>query len=302
MTLVIDPDQWVRERISHAQRRLQKLLRSASEPAPRALQGMGAVTDREGWLRMRAAMLEQLLTTQPLNRGTWQALDVNASRLHGTYELGGVQFALQVPSRVQALQELLQPDLPWAEDHFQERVGGLPLNPAPSEAWWPYAVRGNSDHKADSKFDHTYPERYWPKLANGGQFPHRLDGSPEEPRWGIRFPYGDLGDVANALAENPRTRQAVLTVWFPEDQWAASHGKRVPCSLSYHFISDELGQLDVYYTIRSCDYYRHMTNDAYMTARLLQWMADEVNMAPGKMVMAIHNLHLFVGDREKANP
>ena len=35
----------------------------------------------------------------------------------------------QIPSSMEALQEFCQPDLPWAENHFQERISGEPTNP-----------------------------------------------------------------------------------------------------------------------------------------------------------------------------
>lgn len=308
MTLVIDPDRWVRERISDLQGCLQGLREKPSARPDDRPDKLETIDSRERWRKVRRGLFEQLVAEQPIERGTWQALDVKGSELHRTHELNGLTFALSVPQSHLDLQYLVGPDLPWAEDHFLERVSGFPMNPAPSEEWWPYAVRGNGDHKEGGRFDHTYPERYWPKYAgqttNGVALTSLI--GPIKPLAGVRFEYGDLADVVETLRQNPMTRQAVLAVWFPEDQWAARHGKRVPCSLTYHFLASQPGVLDVHYAIRSCDFYRHMTNDVYMTSRLLQWVTwaigypGDVSWRAGHLVMTVNNLHLFAGDVEKA--
>jgi thymidylate synthase len=182
----------------------------------------------------------------------------------------------------------IDPDLPWADDHFNERVSGQPLNPPPSEAWWPHAEKSNGKFKSDDKFSHSYPERLWPKSVH----------SPV----GIRFEVGDLNDVVNLLHKDPYTRQAVVPLWFPEDTGAV-HGQRVPCTLFYRFIMRN-DQMHVTYSIRSCDYYRHFRNDCYFTVRLLLWVLDQlrgrnpewVTVRPGLMRMDIGSLHIFEND------
>lgn len=262
----------------------------------------------ESGRQLRSEVVRELLSTETLQRGTWQALDVAWSPLHATHELMGVKIGMKVPTTRHDLALKLNPDLPWAEDHFQERVSGVPMNPAPSEAWWPYAVRGNDDHKEAGVFDHTYPERYWPKWSDTG-----VKSVGYIHRAGVRFPYGDLEDVVDTLVKNPWTRQAYLPVWFPEDTWAAANGKRVPCSLGYQFLLTADHTLDVHYGIRSCDAFRHLTNDIYFTARLLQWVVEQVTqdyphqdapheVYPGKVIMNIGNLHLFAGDVDKVTP
>jgi hypothetical protein len=202
--------------------------------------------------------------------------------------------------------KFMAPDLPWAADHFAERVSGVPYNPPPSAARWPHAVRGNADHTTATKYDHTYPERFWPThaghdhvatigLRNIGEI---CGGTP-----GVRFHYGDL------------------PVWFPEDTGAERDGKaiRVPCTLGYHFMIRD-GELSCRYYLRSCDVYRHLNNDVYMASRLMAWVADAVNhytaleydndpghlcppMPPdvtvGRLIVHVASLHLFVADVHK---
>lgn len=250
---------------------------------------------------MRRRLVEQLRHTIPMNRGKWQAEDVSFSDAHSTHELPNVTLCYGIPSDILSAQSLIEPDLPWAEDHFQERVGGKPLNPAPSYVDWPYHSRKEAErHVKDGVFDHTYPERFWPRNAGSYWSSFQL------PATGIRFPYGDLTDVVKLLKRDPFTRQAYLPIFFPEDtggnaqKHAVSQDIRVPCTLGYHFI--RRGPfLDCYYSMRSCDIYRHFTNDVYMATRLMHWVIEQLQGEdhypwPGKLNMTISNLHLFKGD------
>lgn len=246
------------------------------------------------------------ILTQPLiSVGQWQSQETDIK----TRELMGVVLEYRLPRGLDELQDEVMPNLSWAEDHFQERVSSIPLNPPPSEKWWPFNQDANAAHKMQkdgtvAKFSHTYPERFWPKYAGG----ERLD-----PVWGrnigIRFELGDLRDLVELLRRAPGTRQAYLPVWFPEDTGTV-HGGRVPCSLGYHFLIRG-GQLHCWYSMRSCDLLRHFPDDVYMAGRLVQWICEELNaepvteeiretspafLTPGVLTMTISSLHVFETD------
>lgn len=174
--------------------------------------------------------------------------------------------------------ESFHPDLPWSEDHFQERIHGQPINPGDEYKNWPYyrGIDNDSLFRSSGKFSHNYMERYWCKGL-----------------YGRRFEYGDLNDIINRIKDNPYTRQAFLSVWHPEDQ--SNHGERVPCTIGYWFYMHD-GRLDVKYLIRSCDAYRHLRNDCYMTYRLLQEVAEAAGLPVGRMHMWIGSLHCFKSD------
>lgn len=245
-------------------------------------------------------LVSDLMDTKPFQTGEWQAMDVSGSKLHETFELEDVTLGWeQIPDDLTTIIPAI--DFPWAHEHFSERVSGTPWNPAPSHVTWPYAVRGNSDHTTGTKFDHTYPERFWPRYAN----------SPEDIKYrrhdhrGIRFPYGDLRDVVGLLATKPLTRQAYLPVWFPEDT-GATENQRVPCTLGYHFMQRG-GRLSCRYYMRSCEVYRHLSNDVYFAAALTKWICTQVRdmtegnirFNPGSLIMHISSLHAFVGDKQR---
>lgn len=217
--------------------------------------------------------------------GEWQAIRADIPQTR-TRELQDVVFEYSLPVSMPQLQKEVGPNLPWAEDHFQERVSGIPHNPPPSHEWWPFAQRGNDQHRKDEKFSHTYPERFWARW----NIPVAM------PRFGIRYRYGDLDDVVNLLQESPFTRQAYLPVWFPEDT-GAHQGERVPCTLGYHFLRRG-DYLSCRYFIRSCDFLRHFRDDVYMAGRLTQWVAEKLEgVQAGNLVMFIGSLHIFEGEQ-----
>lgn len=262
----------------------------------------------------------RLLETEPLHTGEWQSKDVSKIKQYATHELVDTTLYLAVPPGQEAWLKFLGDDVnySWAEEHFLERVGGVPVNPAPSHERWPWSHH-NGNHQTGPRqvFSHTYPERIWPRHANGtGVEPYGLGGIPlPEVMRGIRFDYGDLQDVVDLLVRSPLTRQAYLPIWFPEDTGVA-HRQRVPCTLGYHFMIRG-GQLSCRYYMRSCDLIRHLPDDIYMAGRLMQWMCEQINMGsnngsyaanvdrehlrliPGSLVMHIASLHAFLGDQHK---
>lgn len=262
----------------------------------------------------------------------WQSMDVSKRPEAETIELLNHTLQAQVMTEsAAALAEDVRPNLPWADAHFLERVGGLPLNPGVEWAHWPWGNSANSfrtslvlstlanphdeaEEGIVDGFSHTYMERMWPKLANRRVAP--LGGAlvaEDGGHVGVRFGYGDAGDVVEHLARHPDSRQAYLPIWFPED--TGKTDVRVPCTLGYHFIHRH-GFLHCTYYIRSCDAYRHLRDDVYLTARLQLWVLDQLRRAswdqvhgvdttpqsfwddvkPGLLTMHVVSLHCFVND------
>jgi len=268
-----------------------------------------------------------MLEAPVIHTGTWQSTDTTASPLHATHEIQDELFLMPIlasPSQLQA--EMPAVNLPWAENHFLERVGGVPVNPPPSHTQWPWA-RHNARFQEEGQgpFSHSYPERMWAKHAGEchgpyGWSPAGLDGEHGSMvaldqyghdgehqvcrgRQGIRFRYGDLGDLVHLLIREPLTRQAYLPIFFPED--TGNHANvRVPCTLGYHFMIRD-NRLSCRYFMRSCDLVRHFPDDVYMAARLTQWIIATITavkwqskeqLEPGHLRMHMTSLHAFVGD------
>jgi len=225
--------------------------------------------------------------------GEWQAIEGDTP-FSVTYELEDVNFTIKVPESQNQWASEIKPNLPWAEDQFQERISGQPLNPPPSHEWWPFNVKKNELHIKQGKFSHTYPERFWPRYASATDDPNDRPIGPDGSNRGIRYRYGDLADLVRLLKTRLYTRQAYLPIWFPEDT-GAHHKERVPCSLGYHFLNREGGMKIVYY-MRSCDFIRYFRDDVYMAGRLLQWVCDQIGSKPSRLVMYISSLHIFQND------
>ena len=230
----------------------------------------------------------------------WQSTDVKRRPGHRMREVFNTSFTVPVNYKNhQSYQEDIGPNLPWADDHFEERVGGLPLNPGEQWKNWPWALSADRHRTKDEQFSHTYMERYWPKEAG---LMHQKKPWQQFQNIGIWYNYADLSDVVEHLFQHPETRQAYLPVWFPEDTGVV-HGERVPCTLGYHFFY-RMGYLHMTYYIRSCDFTRHFRDDLYLSLRLQLWVLDQLrdqseafkNAKPGNFVFHCVSMHCFEND------
>ena len=220
----------------------------------------------------------------------WQSTDVSNRPQALMREVFNTSFAVSLNSEDHRdYRTDIGPNLPWADDHFMERVGGEPLNPGEQWKSWPWSNKADS-FRTNEQFSHTYMERYWPPVLSG-----------------IRYRYGDLSDVIEHLFHDPMTRQAYLPVWYPEDT-GVHHKERVPCTLGYHFIC-RMGYLHCTYYIRSCDFVRHFRDDLYLSMRLQLWMLDQLkrlvaldedydwdSVKPGMFIFHCVSMHCFESD------
>lgn len=240
----------------------------------------------------------------------WQGISTAGKPDLETYELLNHSSTVILRSELLShYREDIGPDLPWADDHFEERVCGQPLNPGLQWSKWRMGQGADSFRLQDGTFNHNYMERLWPKYARqlGPQEVASDYWEPQEnpaisPRLGILYAYGDLMDVVRLLAREPDTRQAYLPMWFPEDTGVV-HQDRAPCSLGWHFIVRD-NKLHMVYYLRSVDLVNHWRNDLYMAARLLLWVLDEarainsdwLDIRPGSLTTHITSFHCFRGN------
>lgn len=242
-------------------------------------------------------------TAKKIESPIWQGINNQTPMI----EIFDNYFRVVIPRTLEDLEKECDPDLPWAADHFDERVSRLATNPGNTFKYWPYY---REDSYRNEIFTHTYQERFWPNGSrkNGLRISNfKADSILEMDNeiQGIRFPYGDLDDVVNHLHDNPNSRQAYFPIWFPEDTGVV-HGGRVPCSLGYLF-SYRDGFLHVSYDLRSCDFIRHFKNDLYFACRLAAWVRMELIKKPKKNIdwskvelgiLSLHitSFHIFESD------
>lgn len=229
----------------------------------------------------------------------WQGIDIQARPEAKMYEL--INWDMKVPMVTEDLdlyRNHIRPNLPWADDHFAERVCGFPMNPGKEWANWPWARSAGEFRDEKGRFEINYMERFWA----GGEFEDTPEPGKSTSRLtGIRGrQYGDLSNIIQLFVREPLTRQAYLPIYFPEDTGA---GGRVPCTLGYHWIMRK-SRLHVHYPIRSCDFFRHFRDDIYLAIRLTLWLLEQLRavdprwkmVEPGMYSMWIGSLHLFVND------
>src|SRR5215471_6490718 len=232
-----------------------------------------------------------------VDAGRWQGYPTGGKPDLMTREVINLTFTAQIPEFWQELEDQLLPSNPWAEEEFQERVGGRPNNPHYSLKEWPWW-----NGQIEVPFTHTYSERFWP---------NETGEDPVGKIKGIRYRYGDLTDVLRLLFENPQTRQATFPIFYPEDTGAV-HGGRTPCTLHYHFMIRD-GKMHLWYAIRSCDAVRHFRDDVYLAGRLCQWVIDALRqrafyegtpaeqtfwdeVKPGVLCFTAYSFHVHHGD------
>ena len=252
----------------------------------------------------------------------WQGKDISDKPEMITYELPFQSFCIDLGGKVilSDLQRDLQPNLPWADQHFEERVCGYPINPGRTWETWPWNTSADSFRK-EAKFNHNYMERLWPRFAGLRGDPTRTAGefaegdfvSPHtgcpvgdeyddlQANVGIYNELGDLNSLVRQLARDPLTRQAVIPLYFPEDTGAPD---RKPCTLLYQFMVRD-GRLHVFYPLRSCDFIRHWRDDCYLAVLLLLWVLVECRkinpefwdkIVPGEYHMHMTSFHIFKND------
>lgn len=244
---------------------------------------------------------------------TWQGLDITKRPEMKANELLNLSFTMPLQG-IESLDRYrtdVAPNLPWADDHFDERICGVPINPGTEWENWPWG-RSAGGFLEGGVFNHNYMERLWPKFAGEVKEPtanaqhwrevREREAGDLSPRRGIRWEYGDLESVIDLIEKEPHSRQAWIPLFFPEDTGVGDGGRK-PCTLGYQFIMRE-DKLHTYYPLRSCDYVRHFRDDIYLAIRLGIWVLEQLRerdsqwdkVKLGSLSMHCTSLHVFAND------
>jgi hypothetical protein len=205
------------------------------------------LSGRDTFQRIRAHTWNLFLAqSHKVHTEKWQGVDIGDKPEMVSYELMNYTFTHDLQGKVdlQHWRHDVQPNLPWADDHFEERVCGKPINPGVEWANWPWGGNAAKFLDKQGQFNHNYMERYWCKYA-GTSGPTRdaehfdlrsclYSWRGVTPHRGIRNEYGDLNDLVQSLARNPLSRQEWFPIFHPEDVGEVIGGRK-PCSLGYQF-------------------------------------------------------------------
>ena len=159
----------------------------------------------------------------------------------------------------------------WACSEWEERLAGIQGHPVnPGEAYKLRDAVWNEFINEEGKFDYSYSERF----AMNDQ----------------------VNKVIEALKRDNLSRQAYITIWKPEDSsFLGTAISRVPCSLSYLFQYRQ-GQLNMEYSMRSCDFNTHFPNDVFEALMLHAYVANQTGLTPGNFIHHIASLHVYKKD------
>lgn len=180
-----------------------------------------------------------------------------------TYELEDYGYIVTSPHYDQIPDNQL--DREWCLAEFEERISRKPLNPG--DAWKIRQPYWEQFLNKQGKFDYAYPQR-------------------------ISL---NIDRVIGALKKDPLTRRAFLPIWSQVVDIQDDFGRRVPCSLGYHFKFRQ-GKLNMTYLLRSSDYFEHLGNDLWLANRLQHYVAQQCDMKVGHFTHWIGSLHCFMKD------
>jgi len=104
------------------------------------------ITKPNSFKEVRRALTNRFLaSSHQVHADKWQGVDISNKPDMVSYELLNVTFTQEL-YQIEDLdywREDIEPNLPWADNHFEERVCGQPINPGVEWANWPWG--GNAD-------------------------------------------------------------------------------------------------------------------------------------------------------------
>lgn len=167
----------------------------------------------------------------------------------------------------------------WAKAEFEERITySTGINPGKAwelrrDIWEQFLVteRGNNNI-VYPHFDYSYNNRI-----------HKNDG---------------LLNIISELKKNPYSRQCVLSIWDPSDTQYLGGKKRIPCSIYYQFLFRD-GKLNIIYNQRSCDIFNHFGNDVYLAWKMMEHVANAIDVPVGILFHNITSFHVYNKDFPK---
>lgn len=161
------------------------------------------------------------------------------------------------------------------------------LNPAFAVAEAVWILSGSDDPWI---FDYNRALR---RYADGG----RLRGAygPRLRRWGGEV--DQLDRVRRLLLRDPDTRQAVVQLYDPGQDWAGH--RDVPCTVGYRFFLRS-GRLHMHTTMRSQDLWLGFPYDVFTATTLQELLAGWLGAEPGEYHHHVDSLHLYDSDQPHA--
>lgn len=160
-----------------------------------------------------------------------------------------------------------------AEVWFKDMVENTSL----TEKWW---------------FEFDSMEQYFMKFCN--------EGTKKKPK--AAYGYGErivpkVNKLISRLQNNIYSRGSVINIFESKD--LGRRGRRIPCTLSYHFLCRNTldgNKLNLIIHQRSCDMINFFPLDLYKAYLLLDYVAKKLNVKIGYIVHNIDSAHAYKCD------
>ena len=159
-----------------------------------------------------------------------------------------------------------------------------------AEAEWQWYLTGDPHVQKLGKIYGKIP-RIWEHMAN--------EYGAVNSNYGWQWKRdGQLDMVIQLLKDNPRTRQAAISI-YDAKEWK-DYEYDTPCTYAIQFTIT--GQsLNMCVTMRSNDLWYGFCNDQYCFSKLQLLVANELDLLVGEYFHFAHNLHLYNNIIDKIN-
>jgi thymidylate synthase len=199
-----------------------------------------------------------------------------------------VRYILTPPKAKKAIDA--EPVLNYIAQEFQDRVGGVAMNPGNSWVWrknlW------NEFLDKNGKFHYTYSERITPQLSIILQ---ELQKHPDT-RQAIINIHSNIAPFPTTTC--PPTDDSTYAVLPSQDLRNIGGAGRIPCSM-YYQVMIRNNKIDLIYTMRSCDFLTHFPVDIMLALRMQSYVAGMLGKSIGNFTYFTGSLHAYKKDMQE---
>ena len=159
-----------------------------------------------------------------------------------------------------------------------------------AEAEWQWYLSGDNNISKLGELYGKVPE-IWKRMADKEGFVNS--------NYGWQWERGDQLDyVIDLLNNNPRTRQAAISIYDAKEINYGHYTHDTPCTYAVQF-TIQAQHLDMCVVMRSNDLWYGFCNDQYCFSKLQELVAVETGLLIGSYYHFAHNLHLYDNIIEK---
>jgi thymidylate synthase len=157
-----------------------------------------------------------------------------------------------------------------------------------AEAEWQWYLSGDNNINKLGELYGKVPE-IWKRMADKEGYVNS--------NYGWQWKRGNqLDEVISLLKENPRTRQAAISIYDRKEGYM--YNNDTPCTYAIQF-TIQAQHLNMCVTMRSNDLWYGFCNDQYCFSKLQELVATETGLLIGSYYHFAHNLHLYDNIIEK---